>query len=114
MSNLLGQLTLWALYFITDVYGHVAFKAISTRDLSLWQIVFSAWGVTAVLSWAASSLLWVSLLANNQLFTASSISTATYAFMILAAALIFKEPITYRQGAGILCIVLGIYLVARA
>ncbi len=105
------------LYFITDVYGHVAFKFVSTgqhNGFNLWGILFSLWGVTAILSWAASSVLWVTLLANNQLFIASSIGTITYALMILASAVIFKEPASAPQLAGILCIVVGIFLVSRA
>src|SRR4051794_22207523 len=103
MSTLVVQLGFWLLYFVTDVYGHVAFKFVSTgqnNGFDLWGIIFSFWGVTAVFSWAASSLLWVTLLANTQLFIASSIGTITYALMILAATVIFKESITTRQFAG--------------
>jgi len=117
MSNLIGQLAFWLLYFVTDVYGHIAFKFLSTGQtdgFNLWAIVFSFWGMTAILSWAASSLLWITLLANNRLFAASSIGAITYALMILAAALIFKEPIAPRQFGGILFIALGVYLVAQA
>jgi drug/metabolite transporter (DMT)-like permease len=117
MSNLVVQLGFWLLYFATDIYGHVAFKFVSTGQnagFDLWGLISSFWGITAILSWAASSLLWVTLLAHNRLFIASSVGTVTYALMVLAAALIFKEQISARQVAGILCIAVGILLVTRA
>lgn len=117
MSNLIGQLSLWLLYFVTDIYGHVAFKFLSTQQqdkFDLWATVFSFWGITAILSWAASSLMWITLLANNQLFTASSIATLTYALMLLSAVVFFKETISPLQMVGMLFLALGVYFVTRS
>lgn len=117
MSSFVGQLSLWLLYFATDVYGHIAFKFLSTgqpEKFDLWATVFSFWGITAILSWAGSSLVWITLLANNQLFAASSIATLTYALMLVAAVVFFKETISPLQIAGVLFIALGVYLVSRS
>jgi drug/metabolite transporter (DMT)-like permease len=113
VQNSLTQVIIWLLYFATDIYGHVALKLGSKADTRLVSIIFSPLGLTAFAAWGASSLLWIAILSNNKLLSASSIGAVTYALMVLAAALVFKEAISTQQWIGIVFIAIGVYLVTR-
>lgn len=106
------QLVIWAVYFITDVYGHVALKLAGSSS-SLTGMLFSFWGITAALAWIISGGAWMLVLSKHPLLTASTVSSATYIFIALAAALIFKEPLTPQNLLGIAFVCIGIYLVTR-
>ena len=106
------QLVTWLLYFITDVYGHIALKEAS-RAGSLWQIVTSPWAITAGLAWIVSGVTWTLVLSKNPLTTANTIAALTYVLITLAAWLVFKESLTPVKLLGIAFVCVGIYLVRR-
>jgi uncharacterized membrane protein len=114
--NILAQTTTWLLFFASSVYGHIAFKFVSTEEhaaFSVWRILFSFWGVTASAAWTLSGLLWLLILSKNPLLTANSISALRYALIALAAVMLFKETLSIEQGVGIVLIMAGIYFVAQ-
>lgn len=108
--NHLFQIMLWVLFFASSIYGHVAFKLVADKQTIL-QVIFSLWGMTALLAWGVSALLWIMILGENPLITASSVSALRYVLIILAAMLCLHETITIEQGAGIAFIMVGVYLV---
>jgi len=105
-------LLMWIVYFVTDVYGHVALKMASGAT-DLWSTLTSFWGITAVLAWLASGLAWTFVLSRNPLLTANTVSALTYVMIALAAAVIFKERVTLPNVVGMICVFVGIYLVTR-
>jgi uncharacterized membrane protein len=121
MSNILNTLQLgiiWTLFFFTSVYGHVALKLAvqsenSTTAKGLWLSAISFWGWTAWISWGASALLWMLVVAKSPLMAASSISSLRYVLICLAAYFILRETVSPKEIIGIACITLGIVLVAR-
>ena len=112
--TLFVQIGTWILFFFTSVYGHIAFKFVTGESFSLWGTLFSFWGITATLSWAASALLWIFILAKNPLLAASTISSLSYGLIVLAAVLFFKETFTARHLLGVLLVIAGIYLVTQS
>lgn len=121
MSDLLNTVQLgiiWILFFFSSVYGHVALKlAVTAEDTStakgFWLSAISVWGWTAWLSWGASALLWMLLVAKSPLMAASSISSLRYVLICLAAYWFLRETISPKEFIGMACITLGIILVAR-
>lgn len=103
---------IWVVYFITDVYGHVALK-IAGSSTSFAGMLFSFWGITAVLAWIVSGGAWMLVLSKHPFLTANTVSASTYIFIALAAALVFKEPLTRQNLLGIAFVCIGIYLVTR-
>ncbi|MEO8610427.1 MAG: EamA family transporter [Chloroflexota bacterium] len=109
------QIGTWILFFFTSVYGHIAFKFVTgAENFSLWNTLFSFWGITATLSWAASALLWIFILAKNPLLAASTISSLSYFLIVLAAVFFFKETFTVRHLLGVLLVIAGIYFVTQS
>lgn len=103
---------IWLIYFATDVYGHIALKMASGSN-SLWDVLFSFWGISAGLAWLVSAVSWMFVLSKQPLLNASTISATTYVLMALAAVIVFKEALTGQHFLGIVCVFLGIYLVTR-
>jgi drug/metabolite transporter (DMT)-like permease len=106
------MLLTWLIYFITDVYGHVALKMAGSSS-GLAGTLFSVWGITAGVSWMVAGIAWTLVLSKNPLLSANTISALTYVFVDLAAILVFKEQVTPHKLVGILCVFVGIYLVNR-
>jgi drug/metabolite transporter (DMT)-like permease len=109
------QVIIWALFFATSVYGHVAYKlaASEQEQFSLWHTLFGFWGISAGVAWVVSGVLWVLLLVKSPLLTASSISSLRYGFIVLAAIIWLGERLTWGQSFGVVLIMVGIYFVAR-
>src|SRR5260370_2133736 len=70
---------LWALFFLTSVYGHLALKLSVARAGSssygsvLWASVTDSWGWSALLAWSLSCVLWSLPLSRHDLMTANAI-----------------------------------------
>ncbi len=112
--NDLAYLGLWLLFFASSVYGHVAFRFVTTDEpVDLLRTLLSFWGITALLSWAASVILWIFILSRTSLLHASSISSLSYVCIVLAAVLLFRESISLSQAAGVALVAAGIALVVR-
>jgi drug/metabolite transporter (DMT)-like permease len=106
------MLLIWLLYFITDIYGHIALKMASNQS-SLMAILFTPWGITAGLSWVVSGISWTLVLSKSPLLSANTISALTYVFISLAAVVFFKEQLTLSKAVGMLLVFAGVYLVNR-
>ena len=102
----------WVLYFITDVYGHIALK-MATDAPTFKETLFSIWGITAVASWLISFLAWTFVLSKHPLLTANTVSAITYVFISLFAVIIFKESLTKETLLGIIFVSIGIVLIVR-
>lgn len=113
--KLMQQGFIWALYFIASVYGHVAFKlaAGSGEKFSLGGTIFSLTGISATFAWGISAVLWILILSESKLMTANSASALNHALVVLVAFLFLRERVTPVQAAGIVLIIIGVYLVAR-
>lgn len=111
-------LLVWALFLGTSVFGHVALKRVTghgssfdyARVFSLWR---EPWAIAAMIAWALSCLLWALLLTRYGVVGATNTSALRYALVIGAAVLWLGEPIDWRQIAGCLLIVAGIWLTGR-
>jgi drug/metabolite transporter (DMT)-like permease len=106
------QSVIWLLYFITDVYGHLALKEAS-RGETLRQIILSPWAISAGLAWMIAGATWVLLLSKNPLITANTVSAFTYVLITFAACLFFNEVLTPTRLLGVVLVCAGIYLVHR-
>jgi drug/metabolite transporter (DMT)-like permease len=108
---------LWALFFLTSVYGHVALKlavapaAGSGYGRILWASVTDFWGWSAMLAWALSCALWGLILSRHELMTANGISSLRYALTCVAAWAFLGEEFGWQRAAGMLLIGIGIALV---
>lgn len=108
------MILLWILFFVTTVYGHAGYKqAFAAGAATVWQALFSVWGITATLSWCVSAVLWVALLQKSPLVTAHTSSALSQVLVAGTAMLWFHERISGVQSAGVVLVVLGVYLVNR-
>lgn len=100
----------WTLFFATTVYGHVAMKFAVDQKAGLVRSALSAWGVTAILAWGASSVLWMMVLEKDTLFRATSVSSLRYVLVILAAWAVTQKMPTWQSLLGAAMIAGGVYL----
>lgn len=105
-------LLVWVLYFVTDVYGHIALK-MATDAPTFRETLLSVWGITAVASWLISFLAWTFVLSKYPLLTANTVSAITYILISLSAVMIFREPLTKENVLGVVLVFAGIYLIVR-
>src|ERR1700682_3130846 len=108
----LGQLMLWTAYFATNVYGHLSFK-LGSRAPTVSEMLFSFWGLSAMAAWGISCLVWVIILSQQSLLNANTLSSFSYALIVIAAVVFFKETINTKQVFGILLLSVGIYFVTH-
>jgi uncharacterized membrane protein len=105
----------WALFFLTTVYGHIGLKIAVTQPttgvIATLAQLGSAWGVSALLAWLCSALLWAFLLKDHTFFSANGISSLRYVLLCLAGVLCFQERLNSVQALGMLLICTGIFLV---
>lgn len=104
------ELIVWSLFFATTMYGHVAMKLAVDRNTGTVAAALSAWGISAVAAWGASSLLWMLVLAKESLFRASTISSLRYVFVIAAAWAMTRKTPTASGLAGACLVAIGVYL----
>jgi hypothetical protein len=108
---------LWALFFATTVYGHVALKfAVAGVPGGTYRQVLAAastsgWGWSAVLAWGLSCLLWLLVLSRQSLMAANSVSALRYVLVCVAAWSWAGESVRWPQALGITLIAGGIWLV---
>ena len=108
---------LWALFFLTSVYGHVALKLAVARAGSssygsiLCASVTNFWGWSALLAWSLSCVLWGLTVSRQELMTANAISCLRYALTGVAAWAFLSEGVGWQRAAGMLLIGIGILLV---
>ena len=108
----------WAMFFATAVYGHVAMK-LATGNAERFEYgkairaLVSFWGWSAMLAWAVSGVLWAVVLTKESLVGANSISAARYVLICVAAWFFLREEIRFYHGLGILLVTVGIWLCTR-
>jgi uncharacterized membrane protein len=112
----LGQIAIWAIFFASSVYGHVALKLAVTGPHAnyreaLWSAATSFWGWSTVAAWGLSCLMWVLAISNQKLLVAGSISSLSYALICGAAWIFLGERVSVTQCIGIGLIMVGIVLV---
>ena len=109
-------LVVWALFLLTNVYGHVALKmaVAAAPDWSyhriLWAAATNAWGWSAVLSWCLSCALWVLALSRHKLIVANSVAALADILICLAAWFLLSERVTCYQALGIGLVTGGVFL----
>jgi uncharacterized membrane protein len=111
-GTLIGRFGIWIIFFASSVYGHIGFKFAAqsgAKDIS--GMLFSLWGISAALAWAASAVLWVAILSKNSLIAANTTSALSHAMIAVVALLLFREVITTKQAIGIVLVIAGVYLV---
>jgi drug/metabolite transporter (DMT)-like permease len=107
----------WALFFFTTVYGHVALKtAVNRVPGGAYRQVLAAtatnfWGWSALVAWGLSSLLWALALSRHSLVTVNAVSALRFVLVGLAAWGLLSERITWSQAVGMALIAGGILLV---
>lgn len=104
------DLAVWVLFFATTVYGHAAMKLAVDRHPGTVAAALSGWGISAVLAWGASSLLWMLVLAKESLFRASTISSLRYVLVIAAAWAMTQKTPAARALVGAGLVAVGVYL----
>lgn len=108
------MIALWILFFVTTVYGHAGYKqAFAAGASTIWQALFSVWGLTATLSWCGSAILWIAILQKSSLISAHTSSAVSQILVAATAVLWFHEKVTPSQGLGVVLVVAGVYLVNR-
>jgi uncharacterized membrane protein len=106
------KLLVYAAFFATSVYGHVALKLAVDRSDGMVRAMLSGWGLSALAAWTLSALVWMKVLEGDTLFAANTISALRYAFVALAALLVFEEALDARGIVGSLLVGAGVWLVA--
>src|SRR4051812_37517867 len=104
---------LWAGFFATSAYGHVALKLAVEAKTRLWGAAISPLGLSAYAAWGVSAVLWMALLSRHSLFAANGISAMRYALIAACAPIFLRESLDRQQIAGGVLIALGVWLVVR-
>ncbi len=92
--------------------GQILFKkaALAVGDRPLLSGILNIWTVTALLLYAAATLLWISILRTTPLSQAYPFAALGFVIVPLASVLLFHEVLDLRYVAGVVCIVAGILL----
>jgi len=108
----------WVAFFVASVGGHIALT-LQTRAAPLPHSLAEAarfavapWTLLCLVCWAASTVLWVTLLDKHGLLRASSVSSLRYVLIAVAAAVVLREQFGARDVAGAALIAAGVWLVA--
>lgn len=110
--SLLPNLLIWVAFFTSSVYGHIGFKlAAESGADGLWGMLLNPWSITAILAWGGSAIVWMLILSKNPLVAANMTSALSHAMIAVIGVLLFKEALTLKQGIGIFCVIVGVYLV---
>jgi|GEM_PF-6250753 len=110
---MIPHVLVWALFFATTVYGHVAMKLAVDKTHGLVAAGLSVWGITAVLAWSASSVLWMMVLTKDSLFRASTVSSLRYVLVLMAAAAMTRKMPTMQSLCGAALVAVGVYLASE-
>lgn len=82
--------------------------------LSFWKSVFVNWQFAACgLCFGAGSILWFYIVKNFPFSMAYPMVSLSYVFGMIAAVVFFHEDVDLVKWLGVLCIMLGCYLVSR-
>jgi len=87
-------------------------KTASMHPFLSWEYVI--WFIGALLVMGIYAILWQQILKDIELSTAYMFKGTSLVFVMLLAALIFGETITYTNILGVILIIVGIALFAKA
>jgi drug/metabolite transporter (DMT)-like permease len=82
--------------------------------LSLIKVIFTPYIFLGLVLYGVAMLLWLSILSRVELSYAYPLLSLSYAFIILASWLIFKEHISLLRLMGVLFICLGVIMVGKS
>lgn len=104
------DVAIWGLFFATTVWGHVAMKLAVDRASGVVSAALSPFGMTAILSWGASSILWMLVLRKSPLFQASTLSALRFVLVLAAAMVMTKKVPSTNSLIGAALIAVGVWL----
>ncbi|WP_123042241.1 EamA family transporter [Cohnella candidum] len=98
--------------------GQVLFKqgAKSLSGLSvsnLIPVVTNVYLLSGIFVYACSTVLWVYVLSRMNLSLAYPTQSLSYIFVMIASYLIFREPVSMAQWAGIALVLAGVVFIAQ-
>ena len=83
-------------------------------NLAFFQSVFANWQFAACgLCYGAGSILWFYIIKHYPFSMAYPMVSLSYVFGMIAAVVFFDETVDLVKWIGVLCIMLGCYLIAR-
>lgn len=83
-------------------------------NLSFWKSVFVNWQFAACgLCYGAGSLLWFYIIKHFPFSMAYPMVSLSYVFGMIAAVVVFNEPVSISKWIGVLLIMAGCYFIAR-
>jgi multidrug transporter EmrE-like cation transporter len=110
-----------ALNTIAQVLLKAGVNTVGAVDFSLPHIgraaraLFFEWHIfTGLVCYVASVAVWLLVLSRTEVSVAYPMSSLGYIATAVAAWYLFNEPMTPTRVAGILVIIVGVYLVARS
>ena len=110
MPDAIATPLFWCLFFATTVWGHVAMKLAVDRNAGVVAAALSGWGLSAILAWGASALLWMLVLAKESLFRASTISSLRYVLVVAAAFAMTRKSPSAQTLVGTALVAAGVLL----
>lgn len=78
---------------------------------SLFSLSMNIWFWAAILFYAVSTLIWISVLQQVALSVAYPFAALGFIFVPLASYLIFKEPLNWQYGVGVVLILIALRLI---
>jgi len=83
-------------------------------NFNLIKVIFTPYIFLGLVLYAIAMFLWLSILSRVELSYAYPMLSLSYAFIILASWLIFKEHISFLRLMGVFFICLGVMMVGRS
>jgi drug/metabolite transporter (DMT)-like permease len=110
--------TLLLLNVLLLVVGQIFFKMGLEQaggfHLSNWMQVFlSPWILTGLFLYVLATGLWFGVLSRENLSVAYPLQSLSYVFGVIAAWLIFHEPVSFTRWMGVVVIMIGVALIVR-
>lgn len=104
--------------FLAIVGQFLLKKGVVSADLaptikSVSKTIFSPLVLAGFISYGISSIIWLFVLQKFPLSIAYPALSLTYVAIVILSILIFKEPFTIYKSAGIIFIILGVYLLFK-
>jgi len=79
-----------------------------------WRALLLNWQFAATgLFFGSATALWIYILRNYPFSVAYPLSSAAYIFGMIAATIIFKEPIPFTRWIGAALIVMGVFFIVK-
>ncbi len=101
--------------------GQIFFKKgmmvlnLSHQQASIWKLMahglFNSYVLLGFLSFGAGAVLWLAVLAKEELSYAYPLSSLGYVVVLIGSFLLFHEHISLARIVGILIIIIGIFFV---